>query len=306
MVCNKLRSELISLLKEYCTIPPIEASELENLLNYLKLQQVDFTGYKRSTLMRRLLSRMQKIRVEHYQNYRDYLEQHPDELHHLLNTVFINFTHFFRDRPVWDYLANQLIPQIISTKRSDEPIRVWSAGCASGEETYSLAMLLAEALGLEQFQQRVRLFGTDVDQDALTQARQGYYPAHVVEAIPHSLLKQYFDSTNQGYLWRNDLRHSLIFCRHDLIQFPPFSRIDLLVCRNTLMYFTAKTQIQALVRFHFSIADSGFLLVGQAENPTVYHPSPLFTPVDRQMRVFAKVPNAHRTSRLLPMAFRCS
>jgi two-component system CheB/CheR fusion protein len=102
-------------------------------------------------LMRRILSGMQTIEFEHYQNYRNYLEQHPDELTHLLNAVSINFTHFFRDHPVWDYLANHLIPQIISIKRSDEPIRVWSAGCASGEETCSLAMLLAEALGLEQF-----------------------------------------------------------------------------------------------------------------------------------------------------------
>ena len=252
------------------------------------------------------MSRMQNVGVEHYQNYLNYLEQHPDELTRLLNALFINCTYFFRDRPIWDYLANHLIPQIIATKRSDEPIRVWSAGCASGEETYSLAMLLAEALGLEQFQQRVRLYGTDVDQDALTQARQGYYPAQVVEAIPHSLIKQYFDSTNQGYLWRNDLRHPLIFRRHDLIQNPPFSRIDLLVCRNTLMYFIAKTQIRALVRFHFSLADNGFLLLGQAENPTIYNQVPLFTPVERQMRLFEKVPNAHRNSQLLTTAFRRS
>ncbi|NJK47589.1 hypothetical protein HC931_04825 [Candidatus Gracilibacteria bacterium] len=129
--------------------PSLEAAELEDLLNYLKrVQQIDLTGYQRPSLMRRTLVRMQQVGVEHYRDYLDYLEQQPGESTHFLDTVFINATQFFRDRPVWDYLANQIIPQIIANKDSNEQIRVWSAGCASGQETYSLAMLLAEALGI--------------------------------------------------------------------------------------------------------------------------------------------------------------
>ncbi len=285
--------------------PSLETAELENLVNYLKkVQQIDLTGYKRSTLMRRTLARMQQVGVEHYPDYLDHLEQQPEESTHLLNTVFINFTHFFRDRFVWDYLANQIIPQIIANKEPNEPIRVWSAGCASGEETYSLAMLLAEALGIEQFQQRVRLYGTDVDPDAVMQARKGYYSAHAVEAIPAALQEQYFERTTDGDLWRvgADLRRSTIFLCCDLIQAAPLPRIDLLLSRNMLIYFMEEAQIRALVRFHFSLKNNGFLVLGQAENLAAPQSS-LFTPVDRRARVFTKVPDAHRNPHLLSIAF---
>lgn len=284
--------------------PSLKTAELEGLLNYLKrVQQIDLTGYKRSTLMRRTLIRMQQIGVEHYREYLDHLEQQPEESTHFLNTVFINFTRFFRDRPVWDYLANQIIPQIIANKDSNEPIRVWSAGCASGEETYSLAMLLAEALGIEQFQQRVRLYGTDIDRDAVTQARKGYYSAHAVESIPAALREQYFERETKGYLWRTDLRRSTIFLCRDLIQAPPLPHIDLLVCRNTLMYFMQKARLRALVRFHFSLRNNGFLLLGQSESLVANSQALLFTPVDQHAKVFTKMPDAHRDPRLLSIAF---
>jgi chemotaxis methyl-accepting protein methylase len=138
-------------------IPCLETTELEDLLQYLKRSlQIDLTGYKRASLMRRTLVRMQRVGIEHYQGYLAYLQQQPDEATHLLDTIFINFTGFFRDRSVWDYLAHQIIPQMIANTASHQPICIWSAGCASGEETYSLAMLLMEALGLEQFQHSLR------------------------------------------------------------------------------------------------------------------------------------------------------
>jgi chemotaxis methyl-accepting protein methylase len=282
----------------------LEPTELEDLLNYFsQVHQVDLTGYKRSTLMRRTLVRMQRVGVKHYQGYLDYLQQQPDEVTHLLNTLFINFTYFFRDSLVWDYLADQVIPQIIANKAPNEAIRVWSAGCASGEETYSLAMLLAEALGVEQFQRRVRIYGTDVDRDAILQARRGHYSAHAVEAIPAALQEQYFERKDDAYCWRQDLRRSIIFYAHNLMQDPPLPHIDLLVCRNTLMYFTLDAQIRALVRFHFGLQQHGFLILGQAENLAIRPQTSLFTPIDRKVRAFTKVPNAHRNNYLLPMAF---
>lgn len=286
--------------------PSLKTAELENLLNYLKrVHQIDLTGYKRPSLMRRTLVRMQQVGVEHYQDYLDRLQQQPEELAHFLDTVFINFSYFFRDRPVWDYLANQIVPQIIANKEPNEPIRVWSAGCASGEETYSLAMLLAEALGVEQFQQRVQLYGTDVDRDAVMQARKGYYSAQAVKTIPAALREQYFERKPDGYLWRTDLRRSMIFDCRDLIQSPPLPRIDLLVCRNTLIYFQQEAQIRALVRFHFSLRNNGFLVLGQAEKLVAHPQSSLFTPVAQQVSVYTKVPDAHRHPRLLAIAF-CS
>lgn len=300
--------------------PSLETAELEDFLTNLKqVHQVDLQGYRRSTLMRRISIRMQEVEVEKYQDYIDYLEQEPEELVHLLDTFFINFTQFFRDPPVWDYLANQIIPQLIANKEPNDPIRVWSAGCASGEETYSLAMLLAEALGIEQFQQRVRLYGTDIAPDAVRQARKGFYPAHAVdEAIPSALQEQYFERKTDGYLWRTDLRRSMTFLCHDLTQAPPFPRIDLLVCRNTLMYFIQQSQIQALVRFHFSLRNYGFLLLGKTESIVGNPQALLFKPVTQRLtgdgfsdsrlqaqytRIFTKVPDAHRNSKLLAIAF---
>lgn len=287
-------------------IPSLEATELEELLIYLKqFQQVDLTNYKRPSLLRRIRVRMLQVGVDCYQDYFDYLQRQPDEVTHLLNTIFINVTCFFRDRPVWDYLENQAIPQILANKPSDEPIRVWSAACASGEETYSLAMLLAEALGLEQFQKRVRIYGTDVDRDALLQARRGYYSSRAVELISPNLLERYFERRTDGYRWRNDLSHPIVFHHHNLIQTAPLPKIDLLVCRNILMYLTPEAQIRALVRFHFSLRKNGFLMLGQAEDLITPDQKSLFTLIDRQLRVFTKVPDAHRNSRLLPIAF-CS
>jgi two-component system CheB/CheR fusion protein len=290
----------------HITAPLSDIAWLEDLLIYLKqAQQVDLTGYKRPTLLRRTRVRMQQIKIERYQDYLDYVKQQPDEVAHLLDTLFVNYTYFFRDPFVWNYLQHQVIPQIIANKAPNEVIRVWSAGCASGEETYSLAMLLAEALGIEQFQQRVQLYGTDVDLDAVLQARRGRYSSDAVAAVPPELLERYFEPTAEGYCWRQQFSRSIIFHSHNLIQFPPLSRIDLLVCRNTLMYFTPEAQLRALVRFHFSVQPQGFLLLGQPENLVTPAQRSLFNLVGRQAKVFTKVPDGESYRKLLPMAFCC-
>lgn len=285
--------------------PFLEETELEDLLHYLKqVLQVDLTGYKRHSLMRRTLVRMQWVGVECYQDYLDRLQQQPDEVKHLLETIYINFTGFFRDRPVWDYLANQIIPQIVVNKAPDEPIRVWSAACATGEETYSLAMLLIEALGIEQFQQRVQIYGTDVDADAILQAHQGYYSAYKVEAIPTAALQErYFERKDEGYCWRQEPHGSIRFHLHNLIQDPPLPQIDLLVCRNLLMYLTEETQLQTLAGFYSSLEENGFLLLGKVENLITRPQRSLFASIHRHSRIFTKVKDAEQNSSLFPLPF---
>ena len=146
--------------------------DFEALLNYIRFSRgFDFTGYKRSSLMRRVQKRMQAVEIESYTDYMDYLEVHPQEFVHLFNTILINVTSFFRDSSAWDYLAKEIIPQILARKELDKPIRVWSAGCASGQEAYTLAILLAEALGVEKFRDSVKIYATDMDEEALNQAR---------------------------------------------------------------------------------------------------------------------------------------
>lgn len=286
----------------HAAIPVLEETQLEDLLHYLKqTAQIDLLGYKRSSLMRRTLMRMQRVGVEHYQDYLDRLQQQPDEVKHLLDAIYINFTGFFRDLPIWDYLADHIIPQLMARKAPDQPIRVWSAGCASGEETYSLAMLLIEALGIEQFQQRVRIYGTDVDADAILQARTGYYPAYKVAAMPIALQERYFERRNEDYCWRPEPHHSISFHLHNVIQTPFLPQIDLLVCRNLLIYLTDETQLQALVNFYWSLEEKGFLLLGKVEHLITQLQRSLFTPIHRQSRIYIKVLDADQSNLLLPL-----
>ncbi len=272
------------------------AYEFEVLLDYLKRSRgFDFTGYKRPSLMRLVLNRMHQVGIDNCTKYIDYLKGHPEEFTNLFNTLFVNVTSFFRDRSVWDYLSKNLIPQLVASKAPDEPIRVWSAACASGEEAYSLAIVLAEILGIEQFQARVKIYATDIDEEALKQARQGTYTAREVMGISPALLEKYFDSTPNGYIVHKDLRSSLLFSRHNLIEDAPISRLDLLMCRNALMYFNPETQSKIQSRFHFALRDGGFVLLGQAEG--LLNSTHTFSAVDLKQRIYTKIPKVNLQSR---------
>ena len=165
-------------------------------------------------------------------------------------------------------------------------MRVWSAGCASGEETYSIAMLLAEALGRDGFRDRVKIYATDVDDHALGQARAASYSERQVQPVPPDLLERYFVRENDRFVFDKDLRRSVIFGRHDLIQDAPISRVNLLICRNTLMYFNTEAQNRILARFHFALCPDGVLFLGKAE---MMFPAQRFTPIDLRRRVFKKI-----------------
>ena len=159
-----------------------------------------------------------------------------------------------------------MIPRIVETKDPAEPVRVWSAGCASGEESYSLAVLLAEALGEDRFRQSVKIYATDADEDALADARRGRYRGqNLVDAFGEERTRRFFDTDGEDGTLRGDLRGALIFGRHDLVQDPPISRIDLLTCRNTLMYFTAEVQARVLASFQFALNSGGYLFLGKSE-----------------------------------------
>lgn len=264
--------------------------ELDTLLEYLKQNQgCDLTVYKQSTLQRRLGVRMCQIGVGSYSSYLDYLNQHREEIACLLDAIFINFTGFFRDPDAWKYLADEVIPKIISKKKAPEPIRIWSASCASGEEAYTLALLFVEALGMEQYLQRVQIYATDVDEAALRQARQHRYTNSEVAGVPVALLNKYFESTPQGYIFNPALRRRVIFARHNLLEDAPISKLDLLVCRNTLMYFNHEAQVRILIRFHFALKNFGFIFLGKAE--TLVSRPFLFTPINIKHRIFSKGAN---------------
>jgi two-component system CheB/CheR fusion protein len=274
-----------------------EPADLSALLEHLRATRgFDFTGYKRSSLERRIARRIAAVGAEGYGDYQDYLEVNPDEFTELFNTILINVTGFFRDRAAWDFLASDVVPKLLESVPESDTIRVWSAACASGEEPYSIAMVLAEALGHEAFKQRVKIYATDVDDDALTTARQAAYSPDALKDVPEGLVDKYFDAESTRLLFKPDLRRSVIFGRNDLVQDAPISRVDLLVSRNTLMYFTPETQASILGHFNFSLKDSGFLFVGKSEMLITH--GDLFTPHKLKWRVFRKVPRPAMRDRL--------
>ncbi|MGL5873002.1 MAG: CheR family methyltransferase, partial [Xenococcaceae cyanobacterium] len=272
----------------------------ETLLDFLRQARgFDFTGYKRSSLKRRLRKQMQSHQIDNFGDYLDYLQVHPEEFALLLNTILINVTGFFRDTTTWDYFQSQILPRLLSDKPENTPIRVWSAGCASGEEAYTLAIVLADTLGIEKFCQRVKIYATDIDEEALNQARQASYSIKNIEAVPQELQEQFFDKIGNRFVFRPDLRRAVIFGRHDLIQDAPISRLDLLVCRNTLMYFNSEIQAKILRRFHFALNNTGILFLGKAEMLLTH--ANLFTPLSLPNRIFSPVFKSNRRDRTLSL-----
>ena len=266
------------------------SKEFDGLLDLLKRARgFDFSGYKRASLVRRVRKRMQAVGAESYTDYMRVLEREPGEYDQLFNTVLINVTTFFRDGVPWEFLSEEIVPQIVARRGRNDTIRVWSAGCATGQEAYTLAMIFAECLGVEEFLRRVKVYATDLDEEALTYARQGAYTAGEVESVPDPLKERYFERQNGRFYFKKPLRRCVIFGRNDLVDDAPISKIDLLVCRNTLMYFDSQTQARVLNRFHFALRDGGFLFLGKAETLSTH--TNVFEPVDLQRRVFAKLPS---------------
>jgi two-component system, chemotaxis family, CheB/CheR fusion protein len=275
---------------------------LDALLDFVKQARgFDFTGYKRSSIERRVSKRTQDLGIERYDDYIDYLELNAEEFAELFNTLLINTTRFFRDPQIWEVLADEIVPQLIAARPPDSALRIWSAGCATGEEAYTIAMVFARVLGDTTFRERIKIYATDVDEQALDIGRRGAYLPRQIEDVPRDALERFFEQTDQRFVFRKDLRRSVIFGRNDLVQDAPISHIDLLLCRNTLMYFTAETQARILRRFHFALDDDGVLLLGKSEMLITH--ADLFTPVELKSRVFRKVMKPSRRDRGRVIAF---
>jgi two-component system CheB/CheR fusion protein len=270
-------------------------SGMDELLTYLRESRgFDFAGYKQAGLARRLSKRVRLLGLASFNEYVDYLQVHPDEFSNLFNSILINATSFFRDPGVWDYVSKEVVPRLLAGKR-DAAVRVWSAGCATGQEAYTVAMVLADAMGMEAFARRVKIYATDVDDDALNLARQASYSAKEVASIPPTQLQTYFEHSGARYTFHKDLRRCVIFGRHNLFYDAPISKIDLLLCRNTLMYFNSDAQARILSSLHFALNNTGVLFLGKAEM-LLTHGS-LFTPLDLKRRLFNKVVHTYPRTR---------
>ena len=264
----------------------VEDPSFERLLQFLRdSRSFDFTGYKRPSLMRRVRHLMREIGVETFEDYQDVLQLEPREFTALFNTILINVTSFFRDHDAWEQLRTEILPRVLEASDGG-PLRVWSAGCSAGQEAYSIAMLLHDEMG-SSFRERVKIYATDVDEDALNYARQASYTEREIRGLPESYRERYFDLVNGRYLFTPDLRRSVIFGRNDLTSDAPISRIDILLCRNTLMYLNAETQTRVVGRLGFALRQDGVLFLGKAE--MLLNHASVFEPIDLKRRFFRRV-----------------
>ena len=270
--------------------------ELEELLRFIRdTRGFDFTGYKRSSIGRRVHRRMHEVRTDSLADYRDLLEADVDEFTYLFNTILINLTGFFRDLPAWRYLQAEVLPDIVARRGMAQPIRIWSAGCATGEEPYTIAMLLAELLGVQEAARQVKIYATDIDLEALDQARFGVYSERSLADVPEDLRVKYFqeDIHHRGSVIIPSLRRTVVFGRLDLTRDPPISRVDLVACRNTLMYLTAETQKYVIPRLQYALRDGGYLFLGRAEM-VLRGGAERFNTVSLQHRIFVTMPHLMR------------
>ena len=225
----------------------------------------DFSLYKPGTLERRVERRMAMAGIGSAKDYLAWLVRDPAELDLLSQDMLINVTGFFRDAAVFDFLAISAIPDLVRDHPSDRPLRIWVAGCSSGEETYSIAMLFREAIDASDRDLKLQIFASDVDPEAIAIAREGLYPQSIEAEVPPEHLARFFSREDRGYRVSAALRASVVFTVQDVLADPPFARLDFVSCRNLLIYLLPEAQAKVLAIFHFALREGGLLLVGAAE-----------------------------------------
>ena len=248
----------------------------------------DFSLYKRNTLYRRIERRMSIHQIDKQADYVSYLRENTQELDLLFKELLIGVTSFFRDPAAWEQLRQVAVPALLASRAPDQALRAWVPGCSTGEEAYSLAIVLKEAVEALRPRRRVaiQVFATDLDRDAIDKARQGVYPANIAADVPAARLRRFFAREGHSYRVRNEIRELVIFAPQNLIMDPPFTKLDLLSCRNLLIYLTLEVQQKLIPLFHYSLSPGGILFLGSAE--TVGGASDLFAPLGGKTRLFRR------------------
>jgi two-component system CheB/CheR fusion protein len=246
----------------------------------------DLKAYKSNTVQRRIQRRLSLHCLGSQRDYVQYLEDHPDEAKLLTQDMLIAVTAFFRDGDAFSALQ-KVIDRLVREKESDGMLRCWVPGCSTAEEAYSIGMLLAESIAQRRSAHEFLVFATDLDSDAISYGRDGIYPATSLEAMPEMLRKKYFERFGDDhYKVNKTFKNRIVFARQNLIDDPPFSRIDLISCRNLLIYFTRSIQKRVLSIFHYALNPEGFLFLGKSES--IETEKDLFTAIDRSARIFQR------------------
>jgi two-component system, chemotaxis family, CheB/CheR fusion protein len=267
-----------------------KSTDWENILAILRTRtHFDFRGYKDATLVRRTTRRMGLLDIASLNDYCNYLREHDEEVQALKKDLLISVTDFFRDPQAWNVLDARVIEPLVRNKESDDPLRVWVPGCATGEEAFSVAMLIDSKLQAEQKHCALHLFASDVDKHALDYARGAQYPISIAADVPGNFLKRYFShvANDHHYQVKKSLRELIVFAEQNLIGDPPFSSLDLICCRNLLIYLKPEIQKKLIALFHFALNEGGFLFLGNAESVSA-HPE-LFRTVSKKWRIFRRL-----------------
>jgi two-component system CheB/CheR fusion protein len=252
----------------------------------------DFSGYKDKTVARRVQRRMQVLQLDDVQAFIERLRKDPQELDALLQDLLIGVTNFFRDPKAFEALEREVIPNLYLNKGPEDSVRVWIPACSTGEEAYSIAILLREHLPKSQSAPKLQIFASDIDEQSLQIARTGRYSAAIARDVPPKFLDRYFTREDGTYRINGDLREICLFSGHNLLSDAPFSKLDLVSCRNLLIYLTPELQNRVVPLFHYALNDSGYLFLGNSENVTQH--SRLFSTVDKAHRIFQRRPQLER------------
>ena len=262
-----------------------------------KVSNVNFTHYKNTTILRRIERRMMLTHKETLSDYVDYLYESPEEVRTLSKEVLIGVTNFFRDPEFFQCLKEKAINEILLRSNYDDPVRIWVAGCSTGEEAYSIAMLFSEVMESMKIKRDIKIFATDLDAEAITTAGKGVYGDSIVDSVSAARLSRFFTRRNNTYTVNREIRKMIVFSPHNVFQDPPFGRLDLISCRNMLIYFQSVLQNDLFAIFHASLKDGGYLFLGKSEAIGAY--TEAFPVVDAAAKIFThrsdvKIPGAKK------------
>jgi len=272
----------------YETLQDDEEEYLRRILSHVRVRTGhDFSHYKRSTVLRRIVRRTQVTRTDSLAAYYTFLRENADEAQALLADLLISVTTFFRDPKAFEILAKRVIPKLFEGKDADSVVRVWIPGCATGEEAYTIAMLILEEGARTETRPEIQIFGSDMDAGALSIAREGRYPEAIATDLSEERLRRFFSREGDHFRVKRELRDVVLFAQHSILKDPPFSKLDLVSCRNLLIYLNRELQSQVLNTVHYALNPDGFLMLGSSESAE--HPHNLFRAVDRDMRIYQSI-----------------
>lgn len=280
-------ADLVQSRKSGIEKPPAEELDglLGRVLGFLRARTGhDFSQYKRPSLLRRIDRRVQVVRSPGLREYLDYLRENPDEVQALFADLLISVTRFFRDAGAFEQLGKLAVPAILENKTASDTVRIWVPGCATGEEAYSIAMIFLDAVAQREIRPSIQIFATDLDAGALQTARDGCYPDTVSADVSEERLERYFIKEGSEYRIKREVRDLIVFAQHSVVKDPPFSRLDLISCRNFLIYVNRELQQRVIATFHYALVSGGYLFLGSSE--AADQPEGLFRTVDRGARIF--------------------